>query len=101
MPNLKKLDDRTRTLLHLGTKPVSKAYMMFDPTMRKIVVSRDVVFDENKSWMWGCMPDEREQEPWMFKLTLGEYGDQGIREIEDETEDESNSNQTSSVDNDL
>ena len=70
MPNLKKLDDRTRTLVHLGTEPGSKAYMMFDPTMRKIVVSRDVIFDENKSWKWGCMPDEREQEPGMFKLTL-------------------------------
>lgn len=75
MFNLKKFDDRIRIFLYLGIKFVSKVYMMFDLIMRKIVVSRDVVFDENKSWMWGCMFDEREQELWMFKFILGEYGD--------------------------
>ena len=51
-PNEKKLDDRTRILVHLGTEPGSKAYRMLDPTTRKIIVSRDVVFDENSGWKW-------------------------------------------------
>lgn len=42
--NLKKLDDRS--LVHLGIEPGSKAYRLFNPSTRRIVVSRDVVFDE-------------------------------------------------------
>lgn len=48
----KKLDHRSRILVHLGTEPGSKAYRLLDPTKERIVVSRDVVFDENKGWNW-------------------------------------------------
>ena len=47
-PNLKKLDDRSRMLVHLGTEPGSKAYWLLNPQTWKIIVSRDVVFDETK-----------------------------------------------------
>ena len=43
---LKKLDDRSRLLVHLGTEPGSKAYRLLDPQSKQIVVSRDVIFDE-------------------------------------------------------
>lgn len=43
-PHLRKLEDRTQTLVHLGTEPGYKAYRMFNPMTRRIVVSRDVVF---------------------------------------------------------
>ncbi|XP_076918426.1 uncharacterized protein LOC143578844 [Bidens hawaiensis] len=46
--HLKKLDDRSRQLVYLGSETGSKAYRLFDSNTRKIVVSRDVVFDENK-----------------------------------------------------
>ena len=45
----KKLDDRSRSLVHLGTEPGSKAYRLFDPSTKKIVVSRDVIFEENRA----------------------------------------------------
>ncbi|CAN6871207.1 unnamed protein product [Brassica oleracea] len=51
-PHLKKLEDRSRVLIHLGTEPGSKAYRMYDPQTRKISVSRDVIFDESKGWNW-------------------------------------------------
>ena len=38
--HLKKLDDRSRMLVHLGTEPGSKAYQLYDPKNRKAVVSR-------------------------------------------------------------
>ena len=37
---IKKLDDRSRMLVHLGTEPGSKAYRLYDPLTKKIVVSR-------------------------------------------------------------
>lgn len=51
-PNLKKLDDRSKKLVYFGSEPGSKAYRLFDPSTRKIIVSRDVVFDEKATWAW-------------------------------------------------
>ena len=30
----------------------SKAYRLYDPTSQRIIISRDVVFEEDKSWDW-------------------------------------------------
>lgn len=72
--HLKKLDDRSRLLIHLGTEPGSKAYRLYDPTHRRIVVSRDVIFDERKSWKWNVCDASSESVPGMFIITMGEYG---------------------------
>lgn len=38
--------------MHLGISEESKAYKLYDPVNKKIIVSRDVVFEEFKGWMW-------------------------------------------------
>ena len=38
-PHLKKLDDRSRELVHLGVEPGSKAYRLYDPRSHRVVVS--------------------------------------------------------------
>ena len=87
--DIKKLDDRSRALVHLGTEPGSKAYRMFDPTHRKIVVSRDVHFDETKQWEWNLsVPNIGEEQPGIFKVTFGEYGNNDIQEEHTEEEEE-------------
>lgn len=48
----RKLDDRSRVLVHLGTEPGSKSYRLYDPLSKRIVVSRDVTFSEEKEWCW-------------------------------------------------
>ena len=57
-PHFKKLNDRSRILVHLGTEPESKAYHMLYPKTQKVIVSRDVVFDETKGWNWSEHLDE-------------------------------------------
>ncbi|KAD4982647.1 hypothetical protein E3N88_19318 [Mikania micrantha] len=49
-PGIKKLEDRSRVLIHLGMEIGSKAYRLCDPQTRKIVISRDVIFNEEKGW---------------------------------------------------
>ncbi|KAG7556107.1 Integrase catalytic core [Arabidopsis suecica] len=89
--NLKKLDDRSRMLVHLGTEPGSKAYRLFDPTKQKIIVSRDVVFNEDSSWKWNNVEKDTN-----FEISFGEFGNNGIRkpavdrEAENNEDDESN-----------
>jgi hypothetical protein len=51
-PFLRKLDDRSTPMIFIGYEPGSKAYRVYDPTTRRVHVSRDVVFDEAACWDW-------------------------------------------------
>ncbi|GAU13002.1 hypothetical protein TSUD_173010 [Trifolium subterraneum] len=48
----KKLDPKSIKCVHLGISEESKAYKLYDPSQQKIIISRDVVFDENQGWDW-------------------------------------------------
>ncbi|MCI41411.1 copia-type polyprotein, partial [Trifolium medium] len=54
VPNVhrKKLDGKSIKCVHLGVSEESKAYKLYDPIERKIIVSRDVIFEETKGWNW-------------------------------------------------
>ena len=45
-PILTKLEDRSTPIVLLGYEEGTKAYRLYDPCGGKVVVSRDVVFDE-------------------------------------------------------
>lgn len=63
--------------MHLGTEPRSKAYWLYDPIKRRIVVSRDVIFDEDKFWNWkDC---DGKDDTGTITIQLGEYGNHGIK----------------------
>jgi hypothetical protein len=36
----------------LGVAEGSKAHRLYDPDLKRVAVSRDVVFEEAKGWMW-------------------------------------------------
>jgi hypothetical protein len=44
----KKLDGKSIKCIHLGVSDESKAYKLYDPAERKIIISRDVIFEESK-----------------------------------------------------
>jgi hypothetical protein len=48
----KKLDSKSIKCVHLGLSEESKAYKLYDPIEKKIIISRDVVFDELHGWDW-------------------------------------------------
>ncbi|CAM8975323.1 unnamed protein product [Rhodiola kirilowii] len=49
----KKLDDKGEKCVFLGVSEQSKAYKLYNPVTKKIVISRDVIFDEERIWNWG------------------------------------------------
>ncbi|KAD3640707.1 hypothetical protein E3N88_29930 [Mikania micrantha] len=49
---LKKLDYRSNPMVHLGIEPSTKAYRMYDVNNKRIVIRRDVIFDETRKWEW-------------------------------------------------
>lgn len=50
--HIKKLDNRSKAVVYLGKEPGTKANQLFDPASRTLHVSRDLVFEEEKTWAW-------------------------------------------------
>ncbi|KAL4334062.1 hypothetical protein GQ457_07G002440 [Hibiscus cannabinus] len=48
-----KLDTRNLACVLLGVNEEFKAYRLYDPISKRIVISRDVVFEEDCGWNWG------------------------------------------------
>jgi hypothetical protein len=47
-----KLDAKSLKCVFLGVSENSKAYRLFYPISHKIIISRDVVFEEDQQWHW-------------------------------------------------
>jgi hypothetical protein len=54
---LQKLDDRSTPTIFVGYESGSKAYKCYDPSTKRVVISRDVVFDEAARWDWSSSLD--------------------------------------------
>jgi transposase InsO family protein len=59
----KKLDGKSIKCVLLGVSEESKAYKLYEPAEKRIIVSRDVVFEETKSWNWGKKNNDKMNEP--------------------------------------
>lgn len=51
-PGVTKLSDRSIPGVFLGYETGTKAYRVYDPINDKLIVSRDVIFDEKRGWNW-------------------------------------------------
>ncbi|CAL8169979.1 unnamed protein product [Prunus armeniaca] len=47
-----KLDAKSVKGVFVGYATCEKGYRVFDPSTKKLILSRDVIFDETKSWNW-------------------------------------------------
>jgi len=48
----KKLDDKSTKCILLGLSEESKAYKLYDPKSKKVVINMDVIFEESHGWNW-------------------------------------------------
>ncbi|GKA41574.1 retrovirus-related pol polyprotein from transposon TNT 1-94, partial [Tanacetum coccineum] len=72
-----KLDDRSEKHVFVGYDKQSKGYKLYNPVTRKVVVSRDVEFDEEESWDWSIEENERyDFLPMIDEEETGESGDE-------------------------
>jgi hypothetical protein len=77
-PGLKKLDDRSMKAVFIGYEPGSKAYRCYDPVSKRVIISRDVVFDEAAAWRW-CDTNGEQQE--MGEPFTVEYNTKLVRDV--------------------
>jgi hypothetical protein len=47
-----KLADQSTPMVMIGYEAGTKAYRTYNPVNKKLIVTRDIVFDEKKSWNW-------------------------------------------------
>ena len=47
-----KLDDKSENFVFLGVSESCKAYKLYNPMTKRLVISRDVVFNEESKWNW-------------------------------------------------
>lgn len=82
IPDVKrtKLDAKSFTCVLLGVIEESKAYKLYDPVAKKVVISRDVVFEDDKSWNW----DKSYEEHIMADLEWDDEGDNEAVNIEND-----------------
>ncbi|CAA7062104.1 unnamed protein product [Microthlaspi erraticum] len=59
-----KLDDKSTACILLGFSEESKGYRLYNPKTKKIIVSRDVVFEETREWDWEEDQKQNEELTW-------------------------------------
>jgi glucose dehydrogenase len=47
-----KLADRSTPGVFLSYEPRTKGYRVYDPVKDRLMVTRDVIFNEKKAWNW-------------------------------------------------
>ena len=88
----KNLDDKSIKCVVFGLSEESKAYQLYDPMGGKIIISRDVVFEEDEEWEW-----KNESGGESNKLTWNEEADtEEAKETETEQENRGGDNEGSS-----
>nr|GEX96297.1 hypothetical protein [Tanacetum cinerariifolium] len=58
------------TVHHLRMSEESKAYRLIDPQTLRVIVSKDVIFEEHKTWSWSQNNNEGQVEN---EITWGDY----------------------------
>ena len=54
-----KLDHKSKRYIFIGYDSSSKGYKLYNPNSSKIVISRDVEFDEEDFWEWSTQEEEK------------------------------------------
>jgi transposase InsO family protein len=89
-PHLTKLEDRSTKMVFIGYETVahSKAYRMYDPATKKVHISRDVVFEEEKAWRWDNEPDGANANNEPFVVEFSTHLDAGVEVAKDGLRDD-------------
>jgi hypothetical protein len=77
-PNLKKLDDWSHKVIFIGYEVGSKAYHCYDPVDQRVIISRDVIFNEARQWCWENVDDDQAGDPEPFTM---EYSTEIVRDV--------------------
>jgi hypothetical protein len=65
-PGVNKMSDRSAKMVFLGYAEGTKGYRMYDPVSKKLHITRDVIFEENKGWDWCSTSDDQNRPEFLI-----------------------------------
>jgi hypothetical protein len=83
--HLNKLADRSTPMVMIGYEAGTKAYRAYNPVNKKLVVTRDVLFEEEKSWNWSSVEPVHSISDEIFNVVYADDQEAGTH-VEAETE---------------
>lgn len=92
-----KLEDKSMKCVLFGVSSESKGYRLYDPTTDKIVVSRDVVFEEESQWDWDARHEKEQLMDLEWEDNNSVECDEEACEAEGEREGLKNGNEEASL----
>ena len=78
----RKLDDKGEKCVFFGVSEHSKAYKLFNPITKRMIISCDVIFGEDSSWNWTEQSANQLQIPVLLDETEEEVGEQSVQELQ-------------------
>ncbi|CAL9001899.1 unnamed protein product, partial [Prunus brigantina] len=70
-----KLEENSHKCIFVGYGIYEKGYRLFDPKSRKIIMSRDVHFDEDASWKWENTDKSEMRVPMVAESQMADCGE--------------------------
>lgn len=80
-----KLEDKSIKCVFVGLSEESKAYKMFNPATKKVVISRDVIFEESQSWDWGRSSEEENKDMLACADDIEEEADGTVNAMDEQS----------------
>nr|GEY96230.1 copia-type polyprotein [Tanacetum cinerariifolium] len=80
-----KLDDRSMPYVLTGMSEESKGYRLVDPRTMKVIISNDVVFEEDKEWTWDLSEEKKDEQD---EISWGNYVFDHAEELNDSDDEE-------------
>ena len=98
--HLSKLEDRSKPLIFIGYELGSKAYRCFDPVNSKVIIIRDVIFEEEEKWTWSTQGDNFNSFTFLPKFLFDQVQEAPIDSSDEEEEAFTKMTSSSSVSED-
>ena len=68
--HLSKLEDRSKPMIFIAYELGSKAYKCLDLVNFKVIISRDVIFEEAEKWTWSTQGETHIHSPSYLTFSL-------------------------------
>ena len=95
--HLPKLVDRSVKTIMLGYEDGTKAYKLLNPQKNRIMVSRDVRFEEEKKWYWEEITNSDDEQRETFTIQISERKERNIEQIEVNLDERQRKNSSSTL----
>ena len=87
-----KLEDRSKAMIFIGYQIGTKAYKCLDPVNLKVIISRDIIFEEAESWIWSMQGESPTPLTFLPMFSSDQENEDQVDSSDEEVEGSTESN---------